>query len=269
MKVFNFRKIGNTAFVFIQRQLWLSLFFLCLSAYAYAYANANANRDTLRVLFVGNSYIYYNNLIQMVSLLSDSMDTKLICTKSTLGGSHFGEHWNSLKGLKSKQLIENNKYDIVVIQDNSMWPIEHPDSLLWYGKKFCELIKTRAARPFLYNTWSRKKTPETQGQINRAYDDLSKSCGAGIVPVGQLFQEVIKAKPQWELYHVDGSHPSALGTFMAALAFVKSFTGKLPERIPFVFNYFDKDGETFRIMQVSPEEIAVGKMILSQWQLPN
>ena len=78
MKVFNFRKIGNTAFVFIQRQLWLSLFFLCLSAYAYAYANANANanRDTLRVLFVGNSYIYYNNLIQMVSLLSDSMETK-------------------------------------------------------------------------------------------------------------------------------------------------------------------------------------------------
>ena len=264
MKVFNFNRIGNTVFVLIQRQLLLlSLVFMSLST------KANANRDTLRVLFVGNSYIYYNNLIQMVSLLSDSMDTKLICTKSTLGGSHLGEHWNSLKGLQSKQLIEKNKYDIVVIQDNSMWPIDHPDSLLWYGNKFCDLIKSRSAKPFLYNTWSRKKTPQTQDQINRAYESVSSACGAKIVPVGQIFQEVIKAKPDWELYHVDGSHPSPLGTFIASLALVKSFTGKLPDRIPTVFNYFDKDGETFRIMQVSQEEIAVGKLTVGKLNVMN
>lgn len=245
---------------FIQRQaLVLSLVFLSCTAFA------GPQKDTLRVLFVGNSYIYYNNLIQMVSLLSDSMDTKLICTKSTVGSAHLGEHWNGLRGLKSKQLIENNRYDIVVIQDNSMWPIEHADSLQWYGGKFCQLIRSRGAKPFLYNTWSRKKTPQTQPTIDRVYGQLSTACGAGVVPVGRSFQELIKLKPEWELYHSDGSHPSSLGTFLAAMSFVKAFTGKVPQRMPLVFNYVDKDGETFRIMQVSQEEVDLCKTIVAQF----
>lgn len=243
----------------IQRQaLVLSLVFLSFTAVAHP------PKDTLRVLFVGNSYIYYNNLIQMVSLLSDSMDTKLICTKSTVGGAHLGEHWNSLRGLSSRQLIEQNRYDIVVIQDNSMWPIEHADSLQWYGEKFCALIRSRGAKPYLYNSWSRKKTPHTQPSINQAYGQLAKSASATIVPVGQCFQEVIAAKPGWELYHSDGSHPSALGTFLASMAFVKAFTGKVPERVAQVFNYIDKDGETFRIMQVSTEEISLCRAVVTK-----
>ena len=82
--------------------LLLTCFVLLLSSNS----QARTNRDTLRVLFVGNSYTYYNNLIQMVSLISDSLDTKLICTKSTVGGTNLGEHWNEQKGLKSKTLIQ-------------------------------------------------------------------------------------------------------------------------------------------------------------------
>lgn len=114
----------------------------------------------------------------MVSLISDSLDTKLICTKSTVGGTNLGEHWNELKGLKSKTLIQNGSYDIVVFHDHSMRPIEAPDSLLYYGGLLCELIKSKKARPFIYNTWSREKTPETQGVINSAYSRLAKQCGA-------------------------------------------------------------------------------------------
>ncbi|MCA6489810.1 MAG: hypothetical protein IM551_07280, partial [Chitinophagaceae bacterium] len=43
-------------------------------------ARANEKQDTLRVLFVGNSYVYYNNLAQLINLLTDSMPTRLICT---------------------------------------------------------------------------------------------------------------------------------------------------------------------------------------------
>lgn len=221
-----------------------------------------SNRDTLRVLFVGNSYIYYNNLIQMVSLISDSLDTKLICTKSTVGGTRLREHWNEEKGLKSRSLIEGGKYDIVIFQDHSLGAIEQPDSLLYFGTKFCSLIKSRGAKPFLYNTWSRKSTPETQPIINKVYQQLANECGATLVKVGDCWQEAIKRNPAIEMYNVDGSHPSHLGTFMAALAFVKSITGQLPERLPTVYNYFDKDGETFRIMQVSQDEIKLFKEIV-------
>jgi len=199
----------------------------------------------------------------MVSLISDSLDTKLICTKSTVGGTNLGEHWNEQKGLKSKTLIQNGSYDIVVFQDHSMRPIEARDSLLYYGGLLCELIKSKKARPFIYNTWSREKTPETQGVINSAYSRLAKQCGASRVSVGDCWQELLKRSPQAVLYHSDGSHPSPLGTFLVALSFVKAITGKLPSNLPTVFNYFDKDGETFRIMQVSKEEIVLCKQVVN------
>lgn len=236
---------------------------ICFVLLLSSHAQARTNRDTLRVLFVGNSYTYYNNLIQMVSLISDSLDTKLICTKSTVGGTNLGEHWNEQKGLKSKTLIQNGSYDIVVFHDHSMRPIEAPDSLLYYGGLLCELIKSKKARPFIYNTWSREKTPETQGVINSAYSRLAKQCGASRVRVGDSWQEFLKSMPQATLYSSDGSHPSNLGTFIAALCFVKSITGQLPSSLPTVFNYFDRDGETFRIMQVTKEEITLGLNVVN------
>jgi hypothetical protein len=187
--------------------------------------------------------------------MTDSMDTKLICTKSTLGGGSLSDHWHSRKGLKTRELLAAKQYDIVVLQDNSMWPIENADSVVYYGGLFCDEIASRKARVFLYNTWARKKTPEKQGQINETYNRLAGACNATLVPVGDCFQKMIRQDKQAELYHTDGSHPSYLGTFLAALSFIKKITGKLPAGYPKVFNYWDRDGEFFRIMQVSDEEL--------------
>lgn len=228
------------------------------------FAKANSSRDTLRVLFVGNSYTYYNNLIQVVSLISDSLDTKLICTKSTVGGTNLGEHWNEQKGLLSKSLIRNGHYNIVVLQDHSMRPIEAPDSLLFYGQLFCHLINDKGAKPFIYNTWSREKTPETQPIINESYSKLSATCNAVRVRVGDCWQEYLKRSPNSNLYFSDGSHPSNLGTFIAALCFVKAILGRLPQNLPSVFNYFDKDGETFRIMQITKEEMSLSLEVVNK-----
>jgi len=216
---------------------------------------AQEKKDTVRVLLVGNSYIYYNNLAQMIGLITDSLDTKIICKKSTIGAATLGQHWNSERGLKTKKIIANNKFDIVVIQDNSMWPLEHKDSLLLYGNLFCQYIRANGAKPYLYNTWAREKTPQTQSKINEAYSELAKAQSAVNVEVGSSFELARKTIPTMNLFHPDGSHPSAAGTFLIALSFIKKITGTLPKKYATVYNYFDKDGETFRIMQLTDAEI--------------
>lgn len=221
-------------------------------------------KDTVKVLFVGNSYVYYNNLAQMIGLITDSMDTKIICKKSTIGAATLEQHWNGSRGLKSKQIIATNKFNIVVIQDNSMWPLEHKDSLLFFGHLFCDYIKANGAKPYLYNTWAREKTPETQAAINEAYKELGSLEGATVVPVGESWALARQTMPNMKLFHTDGSHPSALGTFLIALSFIKKITGTLPEKYATVYNYFDKDGETFRIMQVSQEEISLCVKIVNE-----
>jgi hypothetical protein len=216
---------------------------------------AQEKKDTVRVLLVGNSYIYYNNLAQMIGLITDSLNTKIICKKSTIGAATLGQHWNSERGLKTKKIIASNKFDIVVIQDNSMWPLEHKDSLLIYGQLFCNYIRANGAKPYVYNTWAREKTPQTQSSINAVYNELAALENAVNVPVGSSFDLARKTIPTMNLFHPDGSHPSAVGTFLIALSFIKKITGTLPKKYATVYNYFDKDGETFRIMQLTDAEI--------------
>lgn len=236
-----------------KRNLIKSLFVLLL--FITACQATAASKDTVRVLFVGNSYVYYNNLIQMIGLISDSLDTKIICRKSVYGGSTLGDHWNSRKGLKSRKIISEGKFDIVVIQDNSMWPLEHRDSVLYFGELFSNEIKRKGAKPYLYNTWARQKTPETQNAINEVYQELGRTQEATVVPVGNCWAKALALKKEVDLFNVDGSHPSAMGTFLIALSFIKKIAGKIPEKYPTVYNYIDKDGESFRIMQLSEATI--------------
>ncbi|MFN9998136.1 MAG: hypothetical protein ACK52X_00760, partial [bacterium] len=158
------------------------------------------------------------------------------------------------------------KYDIVVIQDNSMWPLEHKDSLLFYGKLFTDLIRSTGARPYLYSTWARQKTPETQTAITAAYAELATATGATRVPVGDAWELARQQKPEMVLFHSDGSHPSPLGTFLIALSFIKKITGTLPARYRQVYNYPDKDGESFRLMQLTEEEMKLCAGFVEQVQ---
>lgn len=239
---------------------WVVLVFLTFPV------SVSARQDTLRVLFVGNSYVYYNNLAQLMNLLTDSMSTKLICTKSTVGAAHLGEHWRELRGLRSKSLIAEKKYDIVVIQDNSMWPLEHKDSLLYYGKLFTDWIRSHGATPYLYTTWARQKTPEKQPEITAAYAALATLTGATRVPVGDTWEIARRQHPEMNLFHSDGSHPSPTGTFLIALSFIKKITGTLPARFRQVYNYPDKDGESFRLMQLTEEEMKLCAAFVEQVQ---
>ena len=232
---------------------WKAILVICIFISSQSFAQEK--KDTVRVLLVGNSYIYYNNLAQMIGLITDSLNTKIICKKSTIGAATLGQHWNSERGLQTKKIIASNKFDIVVIQDNSMWPLEHKDSLLIYGQLFCNYIRANGAKPYLYNTWAREKTPQTQSSINAVYNELAALENAVNVPVGSSFDLARKTIPTMNLFHPDGSHPSAVGTFLIALSFIKKITGTLPKKYATVYNYFDKDGETFRIMQLTDAEI--------------
>jgi hypothetical protein len=51
------------------------------------------------------------------------------------------DHWHGSKGLKTKEIIKKGKFDIVVLQEQSMGTIINPDSVLKYTKFFCNFIK--------------------------------------------------------------------------------------------------------------------------------
>lgn len=206
-----------------------------------------------QVLFVGNSYTYFWNLPHVVQGFAESEGVGVVTRQSTAGGVNLGQHWRGEKDLQSKSLIANGTYDIVVLQDHSMRSIQAPDSLIYYGKLFGELIKSKGAQPYVYMTWSRKWDPYMIESIQREYTRLAEKINARIVPVGLAWERAIELRPDLPLYDDDGSHQSSLGTYLNACVFYGIITGRSPIGLPNRLISKDQYGEKLYLTIQSKE----------------
>ncbi|MBI9041830.1 hypothetical protein [Lutibacter sp.] len=209
---------------------------------------AQEKKDTINILFVGNSYTYFENMPHMVSLISDNSKTKLVTKKSVVGGAKLSEHWLGQKGLKTQELIKKGKFDIVVLQEHSMGSIKEADSLVKYSKLFCNLIKENGAKPYLYMTWAREKVPQYQEEINKVYSYVADENDAMIVPVGKTWELAMELRPNIKLFDDDGSHPNQLGAFLTACTFVGTILGNVPDNLGTFYSIKDAYGESIILL---------------------
>lgn len=203
----------------------------CVLLFIISYTSFAQQKDTLNVLFVGNSYTYYSNLPKMVSDLSKSTSTFIKTQMSAIGGAKLKQHFNQERGLKTKDLIKNVNFDIVVLQEQSMGTLTNKEEFLLYSKKLSDYIKKHGAKPYFFTTWSREKTPQTQNTITEVYKEAALQNNGVVVLVGEAWKLAKKKQPSIKLYAEDVSHPTLLGTFLTASIFLKKFTGSLPSKI--------------------------------------
>ena len=72
-----------------------------------------------------------------------------------------------------------------------------------------------------------------QARIDRAYESIAEGTGAHIAPVGDTFRRLATILPEGDLYSSDGSHPSELGTFIAAATLATRIAGLDPRAISY------------------------------------
>ncbi len=247
----------KTKKAFIIISIFLSLISVKLPCLAQVY------EDTLNVLFVGNSYTERENLPQIVSIISDGSETKLI-TRKSVGWANLREHWHGAKGLKTIEIIRNGKFDIVVLQESSMGSINERDSLYKYVKLFCDFIKDCGAKPYLYLTWAREKVPQYQKIINEVYMEVATENDATIVPVGKAWALARQLRPDIELYDSDGSHPSKLGTFLTACVFVATILEQMPPNLKNEYYTLDSEMEDVVLMILDPLDVVFCQKIAEE-----
>lgn len=200
------------------RTVWLLLWAgssLALTSPALA-ADQNVEQAR-RVLFIGNSYTFYNNMPRMAAELAELNGAlKPVVRAVTVGGSSLQEHWH--RG-EAQQSIENGRWNHVVLQEFSMQPFIDERPTRRYVAEYSELIRRDHAQPVIYLTWSRAWAPERQTQLNRFYRKLAKENGALVVPVGPAWRIAQERHPDLRLYEIDGSHPTLAGSCIAAYTF--------------------------------------------------
>jgi hypothetical protein len=185
----------------------------------------------LRVLFVGNSYTYQNDLPGVVGAMGEAAGVRIEVASSTGGGMTLEDHWAGGAG-NAVRLIESGRFTHVVLQEQSQRPLLDRPGFLAPAGELARAVQRAGAMPVFYVTWARANAPETQAGLTDAYREAARSSGAALAPVGPAWAAVRGLYPELVLYAEDGSHPAPEGTYVAALVMFGALTGRSPEGLP-------------------------------------
>jgi hypothetical protein len=208
---------------------------------------AEKQSGCLRVLFIGNSYTYYNRMPEMLSQLAASANRKLIAGMVTYPAWTLRDHVKSDSTLSA---IRTSRWDYVVIQEQSQIPAnvaQRETQMFPAAVQLAAIAQLAGAKPVLYLTWPRQNGwPENgmpdpasmQTELNRGYVQLStRLVGARIAPVGPAWVNVVRENPGIGLWDSDGSHPKAAGSYLAANVFYATIYGLSPRGLKYVPNF--------------------------------
>ena len=90
-------------------------------------------KKSLKVLFVGNSFTYYNDMPEVYFKKAAEADGyDVIVTAVTRGGAYLYQHadQDNEQGKRLRQEIRGVHYDVAVIQEQSLNPIKDEESFL-------------------------------------------------------------------------------------------------------------------------------------------
>jgi hypothetical protein len=181
-----------------------------------------------RILFVGNSLTYANDLPAMVCAMARSAGRQAICESVAKPDYGLEEHWNDGEARRAIA----RKWDVVVLQQGPSALPESRRLLISYTRRFDAEIKKAGARTALYMVWpSRARIGDLQGVI-QSYAVAADDVKGLLLPAGDAWRAAWAADKALPLYGPDGFHPSPMGTHLAALVIYEQIFSSPPPAVP-------------------------------------
>lgn len=225
----------------------------------------------MNVLFIGNSYTYYNDLPALFETLCRANRQEVRVFSVTCGGRKLYENLDEFGmdlrtdddyAARIGELAEDYEFDVLFLQEQSCLPILDPTAFRMGVMGLSSVIG--AWRTVLYATWGREAGSDTltahgwthesmTADLQEAYADVAADCGFEISPVGLCFDAVKTAVPGAELYDPDKTHPSYMGSCVAALSHYKVVFGEMPA----VLSFPELDDDTARALAAAVDETVV------------
>lgn len=184
--------------------------------------------SSLHILFIGNSHLGVNNVLGLLAQLAAGEDRTLEYTSILRSGFTLENHWNSGEAISA---IHRGGWDVVVLQAQSLEPIERQVNYFKFVRLFDAEIHRVGARTVLHLGWARKDLGnplELQPRWTAATFEIARELGAGVVPVGLAWTQSLSSVPELILYSPDGNHATLAGSYLAACTYFAAFYQKSP-----------------------------------------
>ena len=212
--------------------------------------NELKNKTPERLLYIGNSYLYYNDsLHNHVRRMLEELYLKEIDRSNykmlTISGSRLPDH-NIEYPLNYKNLGAAEPFELVILQGGS-GEVNTKDKRKEFSikaKKMIDKIHKAGAEAALYMIHAyvephEDTDPKMIENIKKMYIDAANNNKVLVIPVGIAFENAYSVNPDIVLHkEYDGTHPSLLGTYLAACVVYSSITHKSPLQIQ--YDYFNK-----------------------------
>ena len=215
--------------------------------------------DTVKVLFIGNSFTNVNNLPNTFYQLASSAGKKVYVEESSFGGYTLQMHSQNSSTI---QKIYSNNWDYVVLQEQSQIPsfIPERETMMYpYAITLDSMIHNNSpcTRTVFFMTWAHKYGDQglpvgsdtyenMQQRLRSGYMTIADTLDAAVAPCGWAWRNVIQNFPNIELYSSDNYHPAENGTYLAACTFYACIFKETPVGINYYGNVLLYNANVFQ-----------------------
>lgn len=182
----------------------------------------------MNILFIGNSLTFYHHMPETFRKLAKEADRLCTVDKVTKGGHKLfqfadpKDEYGAILREKAEQ-----KWDCVILQEQSYYPIVYPHAFFDGAKTVCDLFRPVTDRILFYSTFPYEdghrfyservmSRAEMGRRLLDAYTDAANRLGAEVADVGTAFVTATEKKSDICLYEADKKHPSQPGSHLAA-----------------------------------------------------
>lgn len=211
-----------------------------------------AQTEGKKVLFLGNSYTFFNNLPDLFENFSNAAGDTVTAGFNTPGGYTLQGHSTNQM---SQNMISQGDWDFVVLQEQSQipsFPLSQVQTQCFPNAATLDTMINSAnpcAETVFFMTWGRKNGDAGncpnwppvctyQGMDSLLFDrymQMAEDNEAIVSPVGAVWRFIRNNFTSIELYNQDESHPSEAGSYAAACSFYSVIHRKSPADVPYDF----------------------------------
>jgi hypothetical protein len=188
-----------------------------------------AQKPDTRVLFIGNSLTLANDLPALVATLAKAAGHPAECSTVAFNNFSLEDHWQQGEARKA---IARGGWSVVVLQQGPSALPESQALLRDFTRRFDAEIRRAGARTALFMVWPSLARKQDFDGVSRSYAAAAADVGGLLLPAGTAWRAAWKRDPALALYGPDEFHPSAMGSYLAALVIAGKVFGVSPIGLP-------------------------------------
>jgi hypothetical protein len=175
------------------------------------YARLTPNPNSIRVLMVGDSLTYYNDMPGLLQQFTVHESSPIDVERRTFPLRSLATHLDH----GAAERIKEGHFDYIVLQDFSRLPVTDPQTCIRSYQRYSDIARGSGAKIIVFENWTRAGMDDDYPKLQETYRIIEQQTGGIRAPIGAAFRNIKTTRPDIKLL-LDDRHPTEAASYLAA-----------------------------------------------------